>query len=222
MPHRWDPIAPPVSGLVHPIRIDPTGRVGPTRAQARGSRWQISSPGLVVPAQVSDDLVEQRIIEASARGGAVVTGWAALRLHGGNFFDGLARDGADSAPGARRRKRSDGFASEHGIRVVEDRIPPDEVVIVHGIRCATVERALFDEMRRIGEVREMAVAVGAACAAQLISVRSGCGSTPRPGVGTATSGWRARPSRWRSRTAGHPRRTGSGWSGSTTQAGDGR
>ena len=39
-----------------------------------------------------DTLVEQRILEAHARGGdeAVITGWAALRLQGGGFFDGLA------------------------------------------------------------------------------------------------------------------------------------
>ena len=45
------------------------------------------------------------------------------------------------------------------------------MVVVHGIRCTTVPRALYDEMQRIGEVREMAVAVGATCAAQLTSVR---------------------------------------------------
>ena len=38
--------------------------------------------------------------------------------------------------------------------------------MIHGIRCTTVERALYYEMQRIGEVREMAVAVGLACAAQ--------------------------------------------------------
>ncbi|HEY0952347.1 hypothetical protein [Nocardioides sp.] len=170
--HRWDPIAPPVTGLVLPVRVDPTGRAGPTRGQARGPGWRITSPGLVVPATVDDGLVEQRILEASARGGdrAVVTGWAALRLHGGGFFDGLARDGRTRLPvpiagnGDRLRGRA-------GLEVVEDRIPPDEVTYVHGIRCATVERALFDEMRRIGEVREMAVAIGAACAAQLTSLK---------------------------------------------------
>jgi hypothetical protein len=38
MPHRWDPIAPPVTDLVRPVRVDPTGLTGPTRAQARGAR----------------------------------------------------------------------------------------------------------------------------------------------------------------------------------------
>lgn len=170
--HRWDPIAPPVSGLVAPVRIDRTGRTGPTRGQARGPRWRITSPGLVVPAGVEDGVVEQRILEAFARGGTstVVTGWAALRLHGGGFFDGLDRDGQTRLP-VPIAANGDRLRTRQGLHVVEDRIPPDELTVVHGIRCAGVERALFDEMRRIGEVREMAVAIGAACAAQLTSVR---------------------------------------------------
>jgi len=171
MPHRWDPVAPPVAGLVAPARVDPTGRAGPTRKQARGPGWRRTSPGLFVPATVTDGCVEQRILEAYARTGdrAVVTGWAALRLQGAGFFDGLARDGANHLP-VPLAANGERLATGHGAEVVEDRIPPDEVVVVHGIRCTTVERALYDEMQRIGEVREMAVAVGSACAARLISV----------------------------------------------------
>ncbi|GAB3198451.1 hypothetical protein GCM10027062_12650 [Nocardioides hungaricus] len=167
MPHRWDPIAPSVTGLVPPVRA---GGSGPTPKQARGPGWRRTSPGLYVPAHVSDTLVEQRIVEATARGG-VVTGWAALRLRGGGFFDGLARDGSTRLPvpiaACDSRTRGDS-----GIAVIEDRIPPDDITVVHGIRCATAARALFDEMRRIGEVREMAVAIGAACAARLTTVRT--------------------------------------------------
>ena len=169
--HRWDPIAPPVTGLVRPVRVDPTGRTGPTRGQARGPRWRTTSPGLVVPADINDELVEQRILEAWTRAGdlGVVTGWAALRLHGGGFFDGRGRDGLTrlAVPVA---ANGDRLRSRPGIEVVEDRIPRDEVTEVHGIRCARVDRALFDEMRRIGEVREAAVAIGAACAARLTTV----------------------------------------------------
>lgn len=165
MAHRWDPIAPPVAELVLPTHV---GADGLTPKVARGPGWRRTSPGLYVPAHVSDDLVEQRILEASVRGG-VVTGWAALRLHGGGFFDGLARDGRTrlGIPIAACDSRTRGGT---GIDVVEDRIPPDDITVVHGIRCATVERALFDEMRRIGEVREAAVAIGAACAAKLTTV----------------------------------------------------
>jgi len=156
---------------VVPVHVDATGSTGPTRGQARGPRWRITSPGLVVPAETRDDLVEQRILEAHVGAGpsTVVSGWAALRLHGGGFFDGLARDGRTRmlVPVAANGRRIRGTA---GVVLVHDEIPPDEVTTIHGIRCAKVHRALFDEMRRIGEVREMAVAVGAACSAQLTSV----------------------------------------------------
>jgi hypothetical protein len=166
MAHRWDPIAPPVIGLVAPARV---GRDGPTPKQARGPHWRRTAPGLYVPSHVSDELVEQRILEVGARGG-VVTGWAALRLHGAGFFDGLARDGHTRLPvpvAADGRR----IRSGHGSEVVEDRIPPDDTTVIHGIRCAKVERALYDEMQRIGEVREMAVAAGATYAAKLTSIK---------------------------------------------------
>jgi hypothetical protein len=121
---------------------------------------------------VTDDLVEQRVLEAYAGAGdrAAVTGWAALRLHGGGFFDGLARDGVTrlSVPIAANGER---LSSRSGITVARDLVPSDELVEIHQIRCTSVDRALYDEMQRIGEVREMAVAVGSACAARLTSIR---------------------------------------------------
>ncbi|WP_224124963.1 hypothetical protein [Nocardioides mangrovi] len=157
---------------MRPVRVDVTGLAGPTRGQSRGPGWRATSPGLFVPTSTTDALVEQRIVEAHARARerAVVTGWAALRLHGGAFFDGLARDGRTRVP-VPIAANGERLASGFGAVVVEDRIPLDEVTIIHGIRCAKVERALYDEMQRIGEVREMAVAAGAAYAARLTSIR---------------------------------------------------
>jgi hypothetical protein len=173
VPHRWDPIAPPVTELVVPARVDPTGENGPTRGQAAGPGFRSTSPGRVVPASVTDDLVEQRILEAYAGAGptAVVTGWAALRLLGAGHFDGLERDGRTRRPvpiavdGGRVR-------TAPGRLVVRHTVPPDEVVIVHGIRCAKAERALFDEMRlQQHDPREMAVAAGNAFRGQLTSLK---------------------------------------------------
>lgn len=125
-----------------------------------------------MPATVSDDLVEQRILEAYARAAsrAVVTGWAALRLHGGGFFDGLSRDGRTRLPVpiAANRERIEARA---GTQVQRCEVPPDEVVVIHGMRCASVERALFDEMRRHRDLREMAVAADMACAARLTTLK---------------------------------------------------
>ncbi|MBA2955049.1 hypothetical protein GON03_11970 [Nocardioides sp. MAH-18] len=171
MPHRWDPISPPVPPLVVPVRIDPTGRDGPTAKQSRGPRWRRTSPGLFVPATVDGATVEQRIVESHARAGprAVLTGWASLRLQRANFFDGLARDGRTPLP-VPIAANGERLASDEHTAVVRDVIPDDEVVVLNGMRCTRPERALYDEMQRIGELREMAVAVGSACAARLTSV----------------------------------------------------
>jgi hypothetical protein len=165
-------VAARVSDLVLPVRVDPAGETGPTRGRAAGPGWRRTGPGLFVPASVSDELVEQRIVEATglAPARAVVTGWASLRLQGGGFFDGLARDGRTrlpvplSANGAR-------FAASPAVLRTRDVVPPDEVTVIHGVRVATVARALFDEMRRQPGLREAAVAASMACAARLTSVR---------------------------------------------------
>jgi hypothetical protein len=125
-----------------------------------------------VSASVSDDLVEQRILEAyaGAGDGVVVTGWAGLRLHGGGFFDGLDRDGTTRAPVpiAANGRRLDPRA---GVLITHDRIPPDEVTLLHGIRCATVERCLFDEIRRCPDLRDQVVAADMAFGGELTSIR---------------------------------------------------
>ena len=124
-----------------------------------------------MPASVSDELVEQRILEQAARCGdrAVITGWAALRLHGGGHFDGLDRDGKARLP-VPIAANGERLADHPGIHRVRDTVPPDEMVVIHGIRCATVERALFDEMRRIRAPRERTVAADMTFAAQLTSL----------------------------------------------------
>lgn len=168
--HRWDPIAPPPRGLVTPVRVDATGAAGPTRGQAAGPRWRRTTKGHDVPAE-APRTAEQRIVEQSMviRAHGVVTGWAALRLHGGNFFDGVAPDGRTglavpiTANGDRLRETS-------GIRLDRGTLHPAEVALRHGFRCARVERALFDEMVGRGEFREAVVATDMAAEAQLTSI----------------------------------------------------
>lgn len=167
----WKPRTPPATGLVLPVPVDPEGERGPTRGRRSGPRWRRTTPGLFVPSHVCDDVVEQRILEQSQRMGsrAVVTGWAALRLHGGGFFDGLGLDGRTRLPvpiaanGERLRAHPD-------IHLARDTVPPDEVVVVQGIRCAGVHRALYDEMRRRGTGREATVAADMVLAAGLTSL----------------------------------------------------
>ncbi|WP_346384541.1 hypothetical protein [Nocardioides sp.] len=120
---------------------------------------------------MTDQVVEQRILEQSMRITATgaVTGWAALRLHGGNFFDGLARDGTTRLP-VPLAAGTDRFAGHPDIVRTRDNLDQGEVVLRYGIRCTIVARAVYDEMRRIGEVREAAVVMDMAVAAGLISI----------------------------------------------------
>ena len=163
--------APPVTGLVVPVPVDPLGLAGPTKPQSRGPRWRRTSPGRFVPAEVSDEYVEQRILEAVTRAGprAVATGWAALRLWGAAYFDGLARDGVTRLPVP---VATNGGRLQHHDGIIASRftVPPDEIVVIHGIRCAAVERSLFDEMRRVHYLRAMVVPADMTFAAELTSI----------------------------------------------------
>jgi hypothetical protein len=155
------------------VRLDPTGRLGPTRGQARSARWRQSSRGFYVPAAVDASVPEQRAVEASVllpTPGAV-TGWAALRLHGAGFFDGLGPDGESVLPVPLVIGPAQGRRPRAGITWCEDRLDGQETLTVHGVPVTRVERALFDAMRRAGDVREAVVSLDMAAAAELTSVR---------------------------------------------------
>lgn len=170
--HRWDPICEPPSRLVTPVRVDVTGRTGPTRGQARGPAWRQSTYGFYVPSDVPL-APEQRVLEQSmllpAEG--AITGWASLRLRRARFFDGLMPDGVATrpvplvtGPDVHRRNTSDAV-------FYRDRLAPCEVEVRQGVRCTVAERAVFDEMRRSADVRDAVRAMDMAAAAELTSLR---------------------------------------------------
>lgn len=171
MSHAFDPVAPRVQGLVTPVPLDPRGEHGPTRGQARGPAWRRTTTGFYVPGAVTDERVEQRILEQAMRLGATgaVTGWAALRLHRGGFFDGLDRDARTRLP-VPLVAGTDRFAAHPAIALSRESLAGEEVVLRHGVRCVGVERALVDEMRRTPDRREAVVALDMACAAELTSI----------------------------------------------------
>lgn len=153
--------------------MDPEGRAGPTKAQAAGPAWRRTSRNLYVPARVDADIPEQRIAEQAARiePGGVVTGWAACRLLGARFFDGLMPDGRTQrpvlvvpAPGSRTR-------SDANLRVSREPLTPEEIHVRSGIKVAEPRRALFDEMRQCRDWREAVVAFDMMAAAELVSRR---------------------------------------------------
>jgi hypothetical protein len=167
-PH-WQPTCDRPHGLVRPVPVDPTGRHGPTRGQAAGPRWRQTSRGRYVDARVDEGVVEQRILEQSARLGrhGAVTAWASLRWRGAHFFDGLGYDGGRlGVPLV-----GDKLRPCPRVRVTQEQLAPSEFAIVDGVPCTTVQRALFDELRRHSSYREAVVAAEMTFAARLISVR---------------------------------------------------
>jgi hypothetical protein len=54
--------------------------------------------------------------------------------------------------------------------LLRDPLPADEIVVVHGLPCAIPERAVFDEMRLVGQLAEAMVAADMAALAELTSL----------------------------------------------------
>jgi hypothetical protein len=86
-----------------------------------------------------------------------------LRLHGAAYFDGVDRPVPLLSPDRQLRPTGGSTASR-------ERFVPEERVMRHGVPCATVERALFDEMRAL-DLWESVVAMDMAAAAELTSRR---------------------------------------------------
>ena len=155
---------------MRPVRVDPKGVSGPRRGTAAGPRWRTCSHGLVVPADVPLT-VEQRILEAAVRlpAGGMVTGWAALRLAGAAYFDGLARDGRTPLPVPVLLPHASRIRGP-GVLVERSRRPLPEPVPRHGIACAPSEVALLHEVRRAGTRRQAGVVVDMALAARVVDL----------------------------------------------------
>lgn len=158
----------PPTDLVTPVGIDPGGNTGPTKGQSRGPYWRRTTPGRYVPSGTKR-CVEQRILEQSMMlpAGGAISGWAAMRLHGAAFCDGLDKDGASDL-------RVPLLIPPHldlraGIGSVRHRALLDrqDVTVVVGIPVVTAVRATFDAARWCADPREAVVALDIALAAGL-------------------------------------------------------
>ena len=103
-------------------------------------------------------------------GVGAVTGWAALRLLGGSFFDGLARDGVTELPVWLCTGPTAQIRQAPGSIVSRERLLPGEAVMRYGIPCTVGRRAAFDAMRKAPHLRAAVVVIDMVAAAEIASV----------------------------------------------------
>ncbi|WP_162799338.1 hypothetical protein [Nocardioides sp. 616] len=168
-PDQWGATCRPAR-VVHPVRLDPDGLTGPTRGQARSVTWRRSSRGLYVPSGVPLT-PEQRAAEVAAAlpTGGQLTGWAALRLAGAGYFDGLAGDGLTRLP-VPVRIPHETRREIPGARVIRT-TAPRPAVLRQSLPCADPETAVLDQMQLAGTGRAAVVVMDMAALARLTSVR---------------------------------------------------
>jgi hypothetical protein len=114
---------------------------------------------------VDASVVEQRIVEQAARlrHYGAISGWAALRWRGAAYFEGTSNDRSPLpvplAVGKECLRPDPAFVR------LRRQLPLWEWDVHRGLRCAVWERALFDEIIRLGTPRSAAVAIDMAIAA---------------------------------------------------------
>lgn len=158
---------------VVPVRVDPTGRKGPTRGQARGPSWRQTSYGFYIPSGVDSRHPVQRVAEQSVRlpPGGAVTGWAAGLLHGASYLDGFAPDGITRLPVPLAIGPAGNVRSDAAVLLLRDVLPTGEVTTVLGIPCVTPERAAFDAMRTASSQVEAVVVMDMMALGEVTSLR---------------------------------------------------
>lgn len=165
----FEPRCVPPRDLVEPVSLDDDGESGPTRHQARRGRWRRTSYGRYVPAATDSTRPEQRILEQSMRleSSGAVTGWGALRMRGVAYCDGVEKGATLPVQLLSRRQLLDTPESVASRAAVAD----DKIEVIAGVRCVSVERAIVDELMRLGSWRDGVVLVDMVCAARRTSLR---------------------------------------------------
>jgi hypothetical protein len=140
-----------------PFRTRDAVRAGtPTRGTLAGSSFRSPFRGTHVDASVADDLVSRARAAALLADDAVIGGYAAAALHGAD----CAPRGApvDLVVGPRRLR------SRPGLRIRQDLLRPDEIVIVDGVTVTSPVRTAYDLVRS-ADLVEGVVALDALAAA---------------------------------------------------------
>lgn len=161
LPWHHHPAHPQVCA---PVRVDPTGRYGPTPSSARRGRWRRVAPGWVVPVEVDGSATDQRIVEAAVRltSYGAVTGWAALHWQGARWFD--RPDPVPLAIG------DAGLRPTASIIVSEEQVLPHHLIVVDGLRITTAVSSTLFEMRRAFDELSAITVLDMACYDDLVAV----------------------------------------------------
>lgn len=160
-PHRPD--------LFEPVRPDPTGESGPTRAEVRTPNWVRTSAGRYLPAKADLGNPEQRILTARPLVGEseAVTGWAALRWMGAGWFSGSDASGSVlPVPISSTRWMS----APTGFRISQEFRMPGEQLDIDGLSVTPADRSICFEIRHATSWREGVVALDMAAQADLVSI----------------------------------------------------
>ena len=154
------------------MTLDPTGKNGPTRNQARGPGWRQTSRGKYVPASTTQGSIHQYVYEQGARicSYGAVTGWASLRFRGARYFDGLAHAPAGTFAPVPIVTGGALLRPDHRVIVSRAQLSMGERELIDGIWVTSTERALFDEVRRHCSLRRAVADIEVAVAAGLLTL----------------------------------------------------
>jgi hypothetical protein len=128
-----------------------------------------------VPGSVDRDTSPtQRIVEAvpliPAEG--ALTGWAAAYVCGVDVLDGLDRRTMRPQKVEIVRGADRGHIPREWVTSCRDRLPPDEVIMVHGIAVTAPIRAAFDGMRKATSLADAVAFADAMLASGLVGARA--------------------------------------------------
>lgn len=153
-----------------PVRIDAAGTSGPPRKVARGKGWRRTSHGFYVPSDVSNELVEQRIAEASVLvpPGCAITGWAALRWCGGRWFEGTTASG-DLRPVVIAVGTAD-IRKQPGVEPSGEGLNARMVTVIDGVPVTLSVYSVSFEMRYAESDRAAAAVLDLAAYSDLVSI----------------------------------------------------
>jgi hypothetical protein len=165
--------------------------VGATAAKLRGPSWRRSFHGWYVPADVVPASPTQRIVEGAALlpAGGAVGGWGAGHWLGAGLLDGVAPDGRTLLPLLLCLSERGHIRPHPGVVLSRERLPPQDVVELRGLRCTAPLRTGFDGARLARCLTEAVVTLDALAHAGVLDLEElskYVGNHPRwRGVGRA-------------------------------------